>query len=60
MSLETKILRINREEIPYNQMIKKILILSVSFELFNISSRSHIIHRNIIDFTNTIKICSRD
>lgn len=60
MSLETKILRINREEKTYHQMSKKILILSVSFELFNISSRSHIIHRNIIDFTNTIKICSRD
>lgn len=60
MSLETKILRIEREGIPYHQMSKKILILSVSFELFNISSRSHIIHRNIIDFTNAIKICSRD
>lgn len=60
MPLETKILRIDCEEKTYNQMSKKILILSVSFELFNISSRSHIIHRNIIDFTNTIKICSRN
>lgn len=60
MSLETKILRIDHEEKTYHQMSKKILILSVSFEPFNISSRSHIIHRNIIDLTNTIKICSRD